>query len=76
MDHAAWWIAMWVAMLVFWAFVGIGVFAMINALRRHDLPASSEEILKRRLAAGDITREEYDHILRGLRGDNHAPAHH
>ena len=43
------------------------IFALNNNGRRSDAGDSPEQILKRRYAGGEITREEYDRKLEELR---------
>ena len=68
-----WWLVSTMAMFVFWTAVIYGVFLLLrNAGGRPDGPQrpdeSAEDVLKRRLAAGEITVEEYDRVRRTLSG--------
>ena len=59
-----WWIAMWLMMVLFWAFVAAGAVWLFTSVRRNDRrdqfgSEAPEEILARRLAAGDISQEQY-----------------
>lgn len=72
-----WWLVSTVAMFVFWTAVIYGVFLLLrDAGGRPDRPqrpdASAEDVLKRRLAAGEISVEDYDRVRRALSGT--APA--
>lgn len=58
------WIAMAVAMVIFWAIVVFGVVALVRYFgHTHDAPPSSkadpEGILRERLARGEIDEEEF-----------------
>jgi putative membrane protein len=61
-----WMIAlMWFGMLVFWALVAWGIVALIQSSggqARGLTPADPEQILKERLARGEITMEEYERL--------------
>ena len=55
--------------LLFWGgLIGLAVWGLtrFTGTRRHD--DSAEEILKRRLAAGEISQEEYERTRRVLQG--------
>jgi putative membrane protein len=58
------------AMLAFWAAVIIGIILLVRALSgEHHRTAGGEsplDILKRRYAAGEINREQYDEMRRTL----------
>ncbi|GAB6061879.1 SHOCT domain-containing protein [Deferrisoma palaeochoriense] len=59
----------WLVMILFWGIVGVGVvlavrwFLAQQPRRRDETPL---EILKRRYAAGEISREEYERMRRDL----------
>jgi putative membrane protein len=55
-----WWILAAVALAVILAFV-------FQGFARNGTPDSPEQILKRRYAGGEITREEFDRTLADLR---------
>lgn len=62
----------WVGML-FWLLILVGIVLVITSFVRREGPAAPGgqdeaplEILKRRLARGEITREEYDAIKKEL----------
>lgn len=72
-----WWIVMMLGMIVFWgAIVALIVWLLRGggiALRRHP-PEDPHEILKRRLADGSITVEEYEQRRAALDATaTHAP---
>jgi uncharacterized membrane protein len=78
MDHSgAWWVVMWLSMLVFWSLVLFGAWALFSQVgaeprdRRH----SAEDILAERLARGEISREDYHALLDDLREGGHGRAH-
>ncbi|MBI5156942.1 MAG: SHOCT domain-containing protein [Acidimicrobiia bacterium] len=54
----------WTMMLALWGGIGaLVVWAIRSGSAGRDRPASSPvEILERRLASGDITRQEYDEL--------------
>ena len=59
----------WLLMLVFWGALAVGVVLVVRWFlsqqprRRDEMPL---EILKRRYAAGEISREEYERMRRDL----------
>jgi uncharacterized membrane protein len=63
-----WWIVMSFGMVAFWAFVIWAVWRL--ATRGSDAGSPSREppvqILKRRLASGEISRSEYEELRRTL----------
>ncbi len=69
-----WWIVMWLSMAVFWTLVLVGAFVLVtsfsNRAQGGDIP---EETLKRRLAAGEIDREQYRALSDELHGRPHGP---
>lgn len=66
-----WWIVMGLGMLLFWALVIVGIVWVVRELggprqqRDRDDPL---DILKRRLAQGEISVEEYERSRRTLEG--------
>lgn len=70
-----WWIVMAIGMIVFWALVILGVVWLVRELSaprdRSHAPAEPNAlaILDRRLAAGEITPEEYRERRAVLRGE-------
>ena len=61
------WLAMTAAMVVVWALIA---WVIVAAIRPADRPAGStpEQVLAERLAGGEITAEEYEHLRDVLRG--------
>lgn len=59
------WLVMGLVMLTFWAVVVFGVVALVRVTAHHDRPApresvdSARQILRERLARGEISPEEY-----------------
>lgn len=73
-DGAGWWMLL---MPVMWiVFLGIATWVVFLMTRSHapasQLPPTPEEVLQRRLAAGDVTIEEYTRTRAALH-DGHAP---
>lgn len=73
MWHGGWW--MWLGMIVFWSGVLFliiwGVRSMISVDRREGSSSiqredSAVDIARKRFARGEISREEYQDILRAL----------
>jgi putative membrane protein len=62
----------WLVMLVFWALVIVGIIALVRFLSdrssaaRPREPGTPLEILRRRYAAGEITREQFDEMKRNV----------
>lgn len=70
MGDWGWWPAvMWTGMIVAWIVLIGTIWAIFAALQRSGGGASAEDVLARRLAHGDITREEYQATLDALRGE-------
>ncbi len=69
-DGMGWWMVFggfW--MLVFWAaIIGLVVWGISRTSRRDDRDHidSPMEIAKRRLARGDLTRDEYEELTKAL----------
>ena len=66
------WIVMAVAMVIFWAIVVVGIVALVRYVgHAHDAPVPEktdpEEILRTRLARGDIDEEEFRKRMAVLR---------
>jgi plastocyanin len=66
-----WWIVMWMWMAAFWIIV-IAAVVWLSAKTSHrsNGGVSVSEILKRRLATGEIDREEYQSLKKELVGDH------
>lgn len=60
----------WIMMLVFWALVIAGIVVLVRTLGRGRLgqPSSDEAlaILRRRYAAGEITKDQFEEMKRTL----------
>ena len=65
-----WWLVSTLAMVTFWAAVIYGVFWLArNSGGQSDEPDHRDaplDVLKRRLAAGEISVEEYEHVRHAL----------
>ena len=68
-----WWMAgAWLTMLLFWALVIVGVVALIRfvtmrgAAPRVGGSETPLEILRRRYAAGDLTKEQFEQMKRDV----------
>jgi putative membrane protein len=65
-----WMLGGWIVMLVFWALVVVGIVALLRGLGgrsasdRAGHPETPLEILRRRYAAGEITREQFEEMRR------------
>ena len=78
-DGGGWWVVMMLAMLLFWALVIAGVVWLVRAGGLGDRSGGrtkgAMELLDERLAAGDISIEDYERrreILAGGRSPPHA----
>jgi putative membrane protein len=56
----------WIFMILFW---GLLIFIIISLLRRGGAAEkeSAEEILKKRYARGEISKEEFEHLRKAIR---------
>lgn len=73
-DGGGWWMLL---MPVMWiVLMGIATWTVLLLTRSHatvsQTPPTAEEVLQRRLAAGDVTIEEYTRTRAALH-DGHAP---
>jgi putative membrane protein len=73
-----WWLVMSVGMVAFWALVIYGIVWLIRGgqnVQQRDEPSaeSPRQILNRRLAAGEISTEEYRRLVETL--DEGPPQH-
>lgn len=59
MEHDGSWWAMWAMMIVFWTILLAGAWVLIASLRERNHSPNPDEILARRLARGEIGRDEY-----------------
>lgn len=60
-----WWWVMAIGMTIFWGVVIWAVVRLVGGRRDRE---SAEDMLRRRLAAGEITDEEYNRLRSTLRG--------
>lgn len=61
----------WLFMLLFWGLIIVGLVLLVRWLWNHGRPAAGGsdapiEILKRRYARGEITKEEFDRMKQDL----------
>jgi putative membrane protein len=67
-----WMIGGWVMMVVFWGLVIVGIVALSRALGDRGKPTQEShtetpsEILRRRYAAGEITKEQFEEMKRNV----------
>lgn len=70
MGNADWGWAMGLVMILFWVLVIVGIASFVRTLGKPDSTsadgATAVDILKRRYAAGEITREEFEAKKRDL----------
>lgn len=59
MRGGEWWVIMSLWMAVFWAAVIAGIIWLVRSTGRRSVGTSVDEILKRRLASGEIDAEQY-----------------
>ena len=71
-GYGGWMVFGWLSMLVFWAIVIVGIVAVIRWAGARNVPSSrgagdtALEILKRRYASGEITKEQYEAMKRDI----------
>jgi putative membrane protein len=58
----------WLVMLAFWGLLGLGVFYLLRPSDR-TTGESAEQVLRRRFAAGEIDRQQYEEMGRVLRDE-------
>jgi len=67
-----WWIVMMIGMVVFWGLIIAGLVLLIRYLAAQTparaVPGTPVDILNRRLAAGEISTEEYENLRRKIEG--------
>ncbi len=61
----------WIVMLVFWGLVIAGIVLLVRALTNRHVAGRPEsdsalEVLRRRYAAGEITKEQFEEMKRML----------
>lgn len=67
-----WMMGGWIMMLVFWAVVIIGIVALVRYVSdrggtaRPEKSEAALDILRRRYAAGEITKEQFDEMRRNV----------
>jgi putative membrane protein len=65
-----WWWMGWLMMLVFWALVVVGIVALIRfatrSAARRDGVETPLEILRRRYAGGELTKEQFEQMKRDV----------
>jgi putative membrane protein len=67
-----WTIGGWIMMVVFWGLVIVGIVALVRAMSDRGAaaqPKGSEtpgEILRRRYAAGELTKEQFEEMKRNV----------
>ena len=71
-----WWIGMWLSMAVFWALIIVGAVVLAKSLGGNNKTGddSPDEMLKHRLAAGEIDQEQYRALSDEIHGRPHGPA--
>ena len=67
-----WMVGGWVMMVVFWGLVIVGIVALVRSLSDRGLsnqtrhPEHPIEILRRRYAAGELTKEQFEEMKRNV----------
>ena len=67
-----WMMVGWIMMVVFWGLVIVGIVALIRWVNSRNVPGRAGyserpmEILRRRYAAGEITKEQYETMKRDI----------
>ncbi len=67
-----WMIGGWIMMVVFWGLVIVGIVALVRGLgdrgpsNQTRYPESPIEILRRRYAAGELTKEQFEEMKRNV----------
>ena len=67
-----WMVGGWIMMLVFWALVVIGIVALVRFLNDRGITSWSKaqetplDILRRRYASGELTKEQFDEMKRNV----------
>jgi len=63
-----WWIVFPIFWLLFWlGVIGLAVWLIRSAIRQRG-PQDPVELLRRRLAAGEISEQQYSDVLKVLKG--------
>lgn len=74
---AGWWVLMSLGMVAFWAVVVWAIWVVVRGSHRDGESSQSDsplEIIKRRLARGEISGAEYDELRKKLESRPPAPA--
>ena len=79
MDNVgwAWWLLMSIGMVAFWGLLIYAVVVLVRGSAEKDDSRPSEPpqtVLKRRLAAGEISVDEYEQLRRALEDSPREPA--
>ncbi len=67
-----WMVGGWIMMVVFWGLVIVGIVALVRSLGDRGLshqtrnPEHPIEILRRRYAAGELTKEQFEEMKRNV----------
>jgi putative membrane protein len=66
-----WMLGGWIMMLVFWGLVIAGIIVLVRVLTNRNVSGQASldnalEILRRRYAAGEITKEQFEEMKRTL----------
>ena len=67
-----WMIGGWIMMVVFWGLVIVGIVALVRAANNRGGGAepkdkeTSVEVLRRRYAAGELTKEQFEEMKRDV----------
>ena len=64
-----WWMGGWLMMLVFWVLVVVGIVVLMRFAVGTDARRGGEtplEILRRRYAAGELTKEQFEQMKRDV----------
>jgi putative membrane protein len=62
----------WIMMIVFWGLVIVGIVALVRVLSNRSTatqpkePSAAIEILRRRYAAGELTKEQFDEMKQNV----------
>ncbi len=65
-----WMAAGWITMLAFWVLMIVGIVAVVRRMSAHggagQFPETPLEILRRRYAAGELTKEQFESMKRDV----------
>lgn len=71
MMGGGWWFIGWIFMILFWVAVILAIIWLYRQVRGEEKAPAAEtpqDILKRRYASGEITKEEYSEMKKEIRG--------